>query len=455
MRKRTINKWLATALTVAMTGSILAGCGSSAPTAATSDSAADTKPAAEASAAESKPAETQAASGKEQVTIKVATWDASVTPANQMMIDGFEAAYPNIKVELMDIASADYSNKLTVMLNGGNDLDVVWVKDADNTPTIAGRGQLEDLTPYIERDGLDLTQMNGAEALNLDGKQVALPISTSFYVLYYNKDIFDKAGVEYPGNDMTWDEFEALAGKVTMGEGNDKKYGCLIHTWQACVQNWAVQDGKHTILDTDYTFMKPYYEMALRMQDAGVSMDYSTLKTGNIHYSSPFLEGTVAMMPMGSWFISTLISKIQAGESSVNWGMAVLPHPEGVEAGWTVGATTPMGVNANSKYKDQAWEFVKYVASEEGASIYAKTGMIPARMNDATIKALAAMEGMPEGSADALATKHVSLDRPMDIHSAEVNQMLGEEHSLIMIKEMSIDDGLKQMGERSKEIQGK
>ena len=456
MKKKQTGKIMAMALTAAMLGGMLAGCGNNA-----ANAPADTTPAPETQAAESSavqestPAEETPAASGEQVTIKVAHWDSYTEPSTQMLVDGFEAANPNIKVELIDIASGEYSNKLTVMLNGGNDLDVVWVKDPDNTPSIAERGQLEDLTPYIEKDGVDIAAMNGSDALKLDGKQVALPVSTGFYVLYYNKDIFDAAGVDYPGNDMTWTEFEELAKKVTSGEGNDKKYGALFHTWQACVQNWAVQDGKHTILDTDYSFMKPYYEMALRMQDEGTVMDYSTLKTGNIHYSSVFMEGQCAMMPMGSWFMSTMIEKTKAGETSVNWGVATLPHPDGVEAGWTVGSTTPMGVSAGSKYKDAAWEFVKYCSGEEGAKIYADCGMIPARMNADTIKALAALDGMPEGLEEALQTKHVAMDRPLEVHSAEVNQMLGEEHSLIMIKELSIDDGLAEMGERSKEIQGK
>lgn len=452
MKKEQIGKWIATALTAAMLGGLLAGCGNSA-----ANAPADTTPAPETPAAqqESTPAEETPAADGEQVTIKVAHWDSYTEPSTQMLVDGFEAANPNIKVELIDIASGEYSNKLTVMLNGGNDLDVVWVKDPDNTPSIAERGQLEDLTPYMEKDGVDPASMNGADALNLDGKQVALPVSTGFYVLYYNKDIFDAAGVEYTGNDMTWAEFEELAKKVTSGEGNDKKYGALFHTWQACVQNWAVQDGKHTILDTDYNFMKPSYEMVLRMQEEGTIMDYSTLKTGNIHYSSVFMEGQCAMMPMGSWFMSTMIEKIKAGETSVNWGVATLPHPEGVEAGWTVGSTTPMGVSANAQNKEAAWEFVKFCSGEEGAKIYADCGMIPARMNADTIKALAALDGMPDGLEDALQTKHVAMDRPLEVHSAEVNQMLGEEHSLIMIKELSIDDGLAEMGERSKEIQGK
>ena len=456
MKKKQNGKFMAMALTAAMLGGMLAGCGNNAANAPADTTPAPETPAAESSAVqESTPAEETPAASGEQVTIKVAHWDSYTEPSTQMLVDGFEAANPNIKVELIDIASGEYSNKLTVMLNGGNDLDVVWVKDPDNTPSIAERGQLEDLTPYIEKDGVDIAAMNGSDALKLDGKQVALPVSTGFYVLYYNKDIFDAAGVDYPGNDMTWTEFEELAKKVTSGEGNDKKYGALFHTWQACVQNWAVQDGKHTILDTDYSFMKPYYEMALRMQDEGTVMDYSTLKTGNIHYSSVFMEGQCAMMPMGSWFMSTMIEKTKAGETSVNWGVATLPHPDGVEAGWTVGSTTPMGVSAGSKYKDAAWEFVKYCSGEEGAKIYADCGMIPARMNADTIKALAALDGMPEGLEEALQTKHVAMDRPLEVHSAEVNQMLGEEHSLIMIKELSIDDGLAEMGERSKEIQGK
>ena len=458
MKERSIKgmkrKILTAVLTVAMLAGMTAGCGSStgSGTGAGESVEEETTAASESTVIESTTAQEEASG--EQVTIKVAHWDSSMDPSTQMLIDGFEAANPNVKVELIDIASSEYSNKLTVMLNGGNDLDVVWVKDPDNTPSIAQRGQLEDLTSYIDRDGIDLAEMNGADALNLDGKQVALPVSTGFYVLYYNKDIFDAAGVEYPGNDMTWSEFEELATRMTSGEGNDKIYGAHFHTWQACVQNWAVQDGEHTILDTDYSFMKPYYEMALRMQDAGTVMDYSTLKTGNIAYASVFMEGQTAMIPMGTWLMSTIIEAKKNGETDINWGVATLPHPDNVEAGYTVGSTTPMGVNSASRHKDEAWEFVKYCSSEEGAKIYASVGMIP-RMNEETLSALAGIEGMPEGVEEALQTKHVSLDRPLEVHSAEVNQMLGEEHSLIMIKELSIDEGLAEMGERSKEIQGK
>lgn len=455
MKNYFYKKVLALTLTAAMAGAMLAGCGG--PKTPASQNSQDSQTASEPAASTQEASKTQEEkSVEEETTIKIAAWDASTSAYTKPLIEAFENTHSNIKVELIDIASADYTQKLTVMLNGGNDLDVVWIKDGDTTPSIAARGQLEDLTPYIERDGVDLAVYNGvAETLNMDGAQVALPISTGFYILYYNKDIFDEAGVPYPSNDMTWEEFEELAGKVTLGEGNDKKYGALIHTWQACVQNWGVQDGVHTILDTDYTFFKPYYEMALRMQEAGSSMDYATLKTGNIHYSSPFLQGQVAMMPMGSWFMATMISKIKAGESTVNWGVATIPHAENLEAGYTVGSTTPMGINAKSANKDAAWEFVKFACGEEGAKIYAENGDIPAMKDENIISVIAGVDGMPEGAEEALVTKNIALDRPLDEKSAEVNQMLGEEHSLIMIGELDVDTGLAEMAERSKEIQGK
>ena len=201
-------------------------------------------------------------------TLKVSMWDMATQPAFTAVINAFVEVNPGVTVEPIDIPSADYGTKLSVMLNGGSEVDVFWIKDADTIYPIAKRGQMADLSSYIARDGVDLSDYNGlADNFDIDGKQIAIPFRTDYYALFYNKDIFDEAGVEYPSNDMTWAEFEELAKKVTYGEGVDKKYGAHFHTWQACIENWAVQDGQHTIMDTDYSFFKPYYEMALRMQN--------------------------------------------------------------------------------------------------------------------------------------------------------------------------------------------
>lgn len=438
-----MKKALALALALMLVVGLFAGCGST--------PAASSAPAASGStSAESKPAET--------VTIKVSGWDMSTAPLTDNLVKAFEAANPNIKVELIDIASADYSQKLSVMLNGGSELDAFWIKDADTTKSLFDKGQLENLAPFIEKDGVDIEAYNGlVNNFKMPGGEiVGLPARTDYYVLYYNKDIFDAAKEPYPTNDMTWDEFREVAKRITSGEGATKNYGALIHTWQACVQNWGVQDGKHTIMDDDLSFFKPYYEMALGMQNDDKSIpDFATLKTGNIHYSSPFLTGNIGMMPMGSWFMTTMIAKKDAGESTVNWGVAALPHAEDVPAGYTVGAATPLVVNAASTKKEAAWEFVKFATSEAGAKVYADGGAIPGRSSDETLKVIAEMKGMPEGALEALGVTNISFDRPMADFVPEVNKMLEEEHSLIMLSQIDLDAGLAEMAERSKEIQGK
>lgn len=456
-----MKKALALTMTAVMATASLTACGGQkAPaegSAASSTPAASSEAPAASSEAPAESSEAQAASPADlgDVTIKVSTWDVDSTPYVTSIVDAFQTKYPNIKVELSDTASADYTNKLSIMLNGGSDVDVFWVKDADTIKALSDKGQLADLSEFISRDGVDLAAYNGlAENFKFDGKVVGLPSRTDYYVLYYNKDIFDAANVAYPTNDMTWEDFEATAKAITSGEGANKKYGALIHTWQACVENWGVQDGKHTIMDTDYSFFKPYYEMALRMQNDDKSIqDYATLKSNNIHYSSPFLLGQVGMMPMGTWFMSTLISKIDAGESTVNWGVATIPHAAELEAGYTVGSTTPMCVNNASDKKEAAWAFLQFACGEEGAAIHANVGSIPAMTNDDMLKTIAATPGMPEGVLEALQVKNISLDRPIVDKVGEVNQMLGEEHDLIMLGELTVDEGLAEMAERSKEIQ--
>ena len=437
-----MKKSISMLLAASMVGTMLAGCGASAPS---------------SSAAASSAASTSTAAAPESVTLKLATWDNTSNNVVTDAVAAFEAANPNISVEIIDIPSADYTTKLSVMLNGGSDVDAFYIKDGDTAKSLVEKGQLADLSSYITTDGIDLAAYNGlAENFSFDGKQYALPARTDFYVMYYNKDIFDAAGVAYPSNDWTWADFEETAKKLTSGEGANKIYGAAFHTWQACIQNWGVQDGKHTIMDYDtgYDFFKPYYEMALRMQDEGTVQDYGTLKTGNIHYSGPFAQGTVGMMPMGTWFMSVMIQKVKDGESNVNWGIATLPHAEGVEAGYTVGSMTPLAINAASDKQDAAWELVKFITGEEGAASYAKNGAIPGRSNADAIAEIAEMEGMPADAAEALTVKNISLDRPITDKVGEVNQMLGEEHSLIMLGELSVDEGLAEMAERAAEIVG-
>ena len=435
---------------------ILSACGSAAtptqapvapqaPAAATQAPAATEAPAAAATEAPAEP-----------VTLKMTVWDLAKTPYWQAVVDAYQAEHPNVTIELVDISSAEYNDKTQVMLSGGDESDIITVKDIPTYSAMLTRNQIIPINDYVAKDGLDLSVYNGAtDALTYEGKLYALPFRSDVWILYYNKDLFDKAGVAYPTNDMTWTQFDEIARKMTSGTGADKVYGAHFHTWRSTVELPTVQDGKNTVIATDYSFMKPMYDMVVSMQKDGIIMDYGTLKAGKIHYSGVFENQQAAMLPMGSWFIGTMIAAEQKGDVNFKWGIAKYPHPDGVAAGTTASTLTSLAINANSKNKDAAWDFIKFYSGVEGAKVIAGTGNLPAILNADTLKAFAAVPGVPAEAVDALQTVKVRIELPMDPNASAIDKVLSEEHDLIMTNSVSVDEGIAEMTTRAKEVLGK
>lgn len=432
-------------LAVGMMVSMFAGCSNG--TASSQSSTASTAAASTASVS------------NEPVTLNWALWDINLTAYYKPLIDAYTAKHPNVTINMKDLGSAEYNTALGTQLAGGDaGLDVITIKDIPGYMQTTNASQLEDLTPYIKSANIDTSVYGGTtEQITVNGKLFALPFRSDFWVVYYNKDLFDKAKVAYPTNDMTVTQYDELARKMTSGSGNAKVYGDHFHTWRSDVTLFGILDGKHSIYDADtnYDFLKPYYEMALKEQADGICMDYATLKTSNTHYSGVFENNQAAMCNMGSWFIATLIKDAAAGKSlAKNWGIVKYPHPDGVAAGTTLGTITSLGVASTSKHKDVAWDFVKYVTGADGAEVIAKTGTIPAIKNDAVITAIAGMTGFPTdtNSKDALKTVKTYLEMPMNANSAAIDKALNTAHDAIMTKSVSVDDGLKQMAEAVKPL---
>ena len=192
--------------------------------------------------------------------------------------------------------------------------------------------------------------------------------------------------------------------------------------------------------------------MVLAEQEDGVCQDYATLKTSNLHYSGAFSQGNVAMMNMGTWFLSTLAEKIKSGEYTdcANWGIVKYPHAQGVEPGSTLATITALSIPANAPHKEDAWKFVKFVCGEEGAEILASTGNIPALMTDDIAGMISAMEGFPEDedSKEALQTANLYLEMPVSNKSSEIEIVLNEAHDNIMTGNSTIDEGIADMNEK-------
>lgn len=398
-----------------------------------------------------------AASAQDQVTLNWALWDWAATAYYQPLIDAYQAKNPNVKIEYTDLGSTDYSTVLQTQLAGGADeLDIITIKDVPGYTNLIGANLLLPLDDYIAAQGIDTAAYGGlVEELKLNDKVYTLPFRSDFWVLYYNKDLFDKAGVAYPTNDMSLAQLDEAARAVTSGFGADKVYGTHYHTWRSTVQLPGILDGKQTLVDGDYAFLKPYYERVLALQADGVIQSYATLKTSNTHYSGPFYNAQIATLPMGSWFIGTQIAKVKSGESkAVNWGVVKFPHPEGVEAGTTAATITGISVAANSKKQEAALDFVNFVAGPEGAAVVAKTGTFPALTTDDVLSTITSTEGFPsdQGSKDALVTAKRYLEMPVSPTAPQIEVVLNRAHDEIMTDNISVDDGLAEMTKGVAEI---
>lgn len=397
------------------------------------------------------------AQAQDQVTLNWALWDWAATAYYQPLIDAYQASHPNVKIEYTDLGSTDYSTVLQTQLSGGGtDFDIVTIKDIPGYTNLIGANLILPLDDFIKAQNIDTSAYGGVvEALALDGKVYGLPFRSDFWLVYYNKDIFDKAGVAYPTNDMTLSQFDDMARKVTSGFGADKVYGTHYHIWRSTVELPSILDGKNTVIATDYSFMKPYYERVLALQNDGIIQSYAALKTSNTHYSGPFYNQQIATLPMGSWFIGTQINKVKSGESkAVNWGIVKFPHPHGVAAGTTAATITALAVPVNSAKQDAALDFVKFVSGPEGAEVVAKTGTFPAIANDKIADIIAATPGFPSdpASKEALVTGQRYLEMPVNPKAPQIEVVLNRAHDNIMTDNETIDEGIAEMNAGVAEI---
>jgi multiple sugar transport system substrate-binding protein len=391
-----------------------------------------------------------AVASAQQTTIKFAVWDFSMSPEYAIIIDEFQKENPDIKVEVIDIAAAEYPDKMTVMLAAGEEVDVFAVKDFASYSNYLNRNYLTPLNEFVERDGIDLAPYGAAlDYVKHNGQLMGLPYRSDIYILYYNKDIFDAAGVPYPSNEMTWQEFRETAKKLTSGEGANKIWGAYIHSWRSQVQCPILLTTNLTLIDGDYSFLKPAYELVLGMQNEDKSiMSFAEIRTSNTHYRGLFETGRVGMLWMGTWFIGSLL----VDEHDVNWGIAASPYWPGSNPGDTVSGLTTLAINSKSTKKDAAWKLVSHFGGIKGARVFASRGVLPGLRTPEVLEIYTSAEGFPEGGKEALVTGRTTVELPPSVYANALDKMLSEEHSMIMTGQVSLEQGLKNMAERAKEI---
>lgn len=391
--------------------------------------------------------------GNGKTELAVSVWGYDANPEFKAMFSAFEKENPDVSIKVVDIAADQYENKITTMLAGGDTTDVLAIKGVGSYVNYANKGQLVDLTKKVEGLSAEVTANyndNLAGYKMEDGKYFAMPFRKDINMLFYNKGLFDKAGVAYP-SDLTWEEYEKLAEKMTQGEGEGKVYGSYHHVWYPLLQATAANQTDNDLLAGNYGFLEEYYDRNVRMQDKGYVMDYATIKTTSTTYASVFENEKTSMMIMGSFYLGKLINAAKEGRIDLDWAVTDMPQQVKGESK-TYGGPTGFSVSNHSKNQELATKFVEFCSGEAGAIEVAKIGMTTAYQSDAVMDVLYKLEGMPqdEGSKKALKPEFSGWELLPRGNTATINDILAEEHDLMMVEDLTVKDGIAEITKRVK-----
>ena len=393
--------------------------------------------------------ENQAQDQSEGTVLTVSTWNYETTPEFDRLFRAFEKENPGVTVKPVDIASDDYDTKLTTMLASGDTTDVLTMKNLLSYSNYALRDQLVDLSTHI-KDLDTAPAMESYEMYDIDGKTYAQPYRTDFWVLYYNKKLFDEAGIPYPDN-LTWEEYEDLAKQLSKPE--EQVYGAYQHTWRSTVQAIAAAQNNKNLVEPDYGFLDEYYDRVLRMQEEQAQMDFGTAKSTNVTYQSQFENSKAAMMYMGTWYMGALLTNIDAGSTDVEWGITQMPQNEKGQEIQTFGSPTAFAINKNSKQQELAQKFLDFCSGEAGAEVLAEVGVVPSYRTDAINELYFSRQGMPndEISQKAFEPDYIAIEFPVDTNGPAIDRILQEEHELILVGDESPTSAIDNMEKRVKQ----
>ncbi len=322
----------------------------------------------------------QGAGAKGKVNITFMAWyntTQSEGQAVQAKIDEFNASQDRIHVTLMIIPRDGYETKVNTMAAGKQLPDATQLSEA-MAVEFAAAGLLADVSGMYPANDAPLKSLT----FTYNGKAVGYSSGNEVLLLYYNKKIFDKAGIPYPpasaDKAWTWDEFVAVAKKLTVDKngvtadkpGFDPKnivqYGADFNRiwWMwpiACVSNGGglmSADGKELLIGKPESVeaMQAVADLYVKHKVAPSRADLNAMATLDVN----LLTGKVAMATSGQWEIG--VSLKNSVPDGLDYGVAVLPK---LKKAVTYNTGAPFGVFKTSAHQAEAMEFVRWYADEK------------------------------------------------------------------------------------------
>ncbi len=305
--------------------------------------------------------------------LRVANWggvqvDSQFMRLEREIREEFERLHPGVRVRFEQIPGpGQYAAKLLMMHVTGSVPDVAHL-DASSAAVFIDNGVLRDLTPFIRQDpdfDLSLYFENVTRIAERGDRLYAIPLDFTPMVMYYNKKLFDAAGVPYPQPGWTWDEFLETARRLTIKPKKAKvptQYGFNFENQPPLWMMWIWNNGGD-LLDPEGRRATGYFDSPESIAAVQFLVDLMTRHRVAPHLTDSaaagldlFRAGQAAMDLKGHWMM------IDYRADQMDFGVVGLPTklPRRVTVVYEAG----LAVTARAKHPELGWEYIKFMTSK-------------------------------------------------------------------------------------------
>ena len=310
------------------------------------------------------------ASKDQDVVVTLGCWASSDSETKLLddQIQAFQNTNPHITIK-KQVITGDYLQGIQTKIASKTAPDIYYL-DVSLATKFMDEGLIDPIDKYLDKTDMNDFFPNLLAGYQKDGKTYGIPKDYNPLVLFYNKNMLDKAGVKPP---TTWDELKNVAAKTTNNgvigltlENDPQRFGAFI------LQNGGkINDGNSPAFNTPETAqaLDFYYSFARNKTGA-------TFKDMGVDWAGPALaQKKSAMIMAGGWVIPFMAQNAP----DVKYGM--VPLPKGKQYGNLL-FTVAYVLNKDSKHKDQAMEVSKYLTGKDGLKLVADSGLaIPSRQS--------------------------------------------------------------------------
>jgi multiple sugar transport system substrate-binding protein len=382
----------------------------------------------------------------ERTTVRLSGWASS--PAETALLESllykFSVENPDIVVKYEPI-TGDYKQALLTAFASGTEpdvfyMDIFWWQELARNEVVLPMDDLMASTGAAKADFIPAL----LDAFTFDGKVYGIPKDFNTLGLFYNKDLFDKAGLPYPTDDWTWEDLAAAAEALTdTSDANRPVYGLGVPADPGRFPIFVFQNGG-TVMNDDFTDTTLDSDLA-----AGATEYYTAFKTngfgalpgdvGEGWQGTVFGKGQFAMVYEGGWLIPYLRDQFP----NTKYGVVLPPAGPGGEGNLIF--TVAWGISANTRNAEAAWKVINFLTNEASQKTVLESGFaLPSRV---VLKDSDYLKNNPNSSAIFRGSLEGAKPFFWGAVGSDVNDQMSKALERIYKENQAIADALKQAAE--------